>query len=122
MKFLFVLILPFFVGSTESNSSLTLMNLQVKATQTGQVITWKTISEHNCKGFEVQHSLNGEDWEELSYLPTIGSSESGGTYEVYYQTKIAGNHFYRLKQLSQTGAITFSETLKIKVKKRNHNN
>jgi surface protein len=78
------------------------------------LLQWTTASETNNKGFSIQRSADGATWADLSF---VNSQASGGnsTAEITYQytdnNPLAGNNYYRLKQVDLSGAVSYSEVL-----------
>ncbi|MEO8763178.1 MAG: T9SS type A sorting domain-containing protein [Ginsengibacter sp.] len=65
-------------------------------TDNGATITWSTGSESNANYFELQRSINGNDWSSIATVKA-GNNSNGGTYK-QSDTK-GGNAFYRIKQV-----------------------
>ena len=78
-------------------------------------LSWLTISEKNNKGFEIQRSYNGYDYESIDFI-----NGKGTTTEVNYYSYIdaglnCGTYNYRLKQIDLDGTFKFSNTLNIEI-------
>lgn len=74
-------------------------------------LTWKTESEHNNRGFQIQRSNNGADWYNLNFV--TGSGESSTTRNYTYSDKglAPGLYYYRLKQEDFDGNSKFSSVV-----------
>jgi hypothetical protein len=83
--------------------------------QTSAILTWKTATEVNNKGFEVQRKI-GNTWKALNFIS--GNGTSTGSKQYSYTDKLAGmNHsgkiYYRLKQVDFDGTSEFSNEISI---------
>ncbi|MBX2840896.1 MAG: T9SS type A sorting domain-containing protein [Flammeovirgaceae bacterium] len=76
-------------------------------------LTWKTASELNNSGFELQRSWDGRDFETLTFIEGKGSSDRLNTY-TYVDHNIMGIAYYRLKQLDYNGKFAFSNVISVK--------
>lgn len=74
-------------------------------------LTWQTASEHNNRGFEIQHSSNAIDWKKIDFVEGAGDDNSTNDYSFLHSTPLAGINYYRLKQVDFDGATAFSNTL-----------
>lgn len=72
---------------------------------------WETSSEKNSLYFEVQRSVNAEDWQTLTRIKGASTSSTIRQYE--YLDKDAPNAltYYRLKQVDMDGSFQFSAIL-----------
>ena len=62
------------------------------------VLTWN-VTEYNNKSFIVQHSINGNDWEDIAIVQSKNSAESMTDYSFTHRNKLSGKQFYRLKDI-----------------------
>ncbi len=79
------------------------------------VLHWTTSSEINNAGFEVQRSVNGIDWDVLSWIEGQGNSSELRSYTYQDFFPIVGNNYYRLKQMDVDGAFTYSSVVSINI-------
>ncbi len=82
-------------------------------------LKWKTATELNNKGFEVERKIpQSSGWEALGFVNGNGTSTNPFSYKYTdnfnYQT-LDGIVSYRLKQINFDGKITYSDEIKIKV-------
>jgi hypothetical protein len=70
-------------------------------------LKWSTASETNNRGFEIQHSMDGEDWENLGFIDGIGNSNAVTDYNFTHEEPRVGINYYRLKQIDLDGKIEF---------------
>ncbi|MCB9282991.1 MAG: T9SS type A sorting domain-containing protein [Lewinellaceae bacterium] len=87
--------------------------LDFRAEVTGEdvLLTWSTASESSNKGFEIQRSTNGRDWERIGFVPGIGSTSEVQNYD-YTDSSPFTLHssliYYRLAQRDFNGATDYS--------------
>ncbi|MBL7797862.1 MAG: choice-of-anchor B family protein [Saprospiraceae bacterium] len=73
------------------------------------ILVWKTASEINNAGFEVQQSRNnGHHWVTLGFVPAQGDGKSPATYTFRVPGLEPGAHLFRLRQIDHDGSATFS--------------
>lgn len=93
----------------------------VKATRENAVLNWATASEINNSGFEIQRSLDGENFEVIGWVNGNGTSNQKHFYS-YTDMEFAGLNtstvYYRLKQIDFNGAFDYS-TLQVLRKDNN---
>lgn len=75
------------------------------------VLNWRTSSEQNNKGFEVQRSTDRINWESLSFIPGNGTTTSINDYTFIDKTALSGLQYYRLMQVDYSGGIVFSNVI-----------
>ncbi len=81
------------------------------ATREGRdaVLDWNTASEQNSLGFEVQVSLNGQQFRKLGFVPGAGNTSVPQAYSFRdRETGKAALRYYRLRQLDQDGSESFA--------------
>ena len=81
------------------------------------MLTWKTATEQNNKGYELQRSSNGQSFSTIGFIQSKavnGNSTSGLNYNYADEKPLNGNNYYRLKQLDFDGKPTLSNIVLIK--------
>lgn len=86
---------------------------------TTNLLKWRTATEQNNTGFELQRSSNGTDFSRIVFVPTksaAGGNSSATLSYAYTDNSPLTTHncFYRLKQVDLDGKFTFSNTVFIK--------
>ncbi len=71
-------------------------------------IGWETWTEDNTATFEIERSPNGESFVEIGEKSAMGQSNQNVDYVFYDAAPIPGASFYRIKQVDQDGASTYS--------------
>jgi hypothetical protein len=77
-------------------------------------LSWNTATEINNYGFEVQRSLEKENWENVGFVNGNGTSNSPKDYS-FVDNKLSNSssYFYRLKQVDNDGSYEFSKTIEV---------
>lgn len=82
------------------------------------VLSWATATETYNKGFEVERSRNGTEWQSIISVPSLannGNSNGRINYTVKDEHPLGGMNIYRLKQTGREGAFSLSEVRKIQI-------
>lgn len=81
----------------------------------GVAINWNTSFESNNRYFDVEKSLDGNNWTTINSVNGSGNSSVVKTYSSYDAKPIAGNNYYRIRQVDTDGRFKFSDVAKVKV-------
>lgn len=84
------------------------------------ILNWSTASEAGNRGFEVEHSTDGIQWENLGFVPGNGTSAQINTYGFLHKTPASGFNYYRLKQIDDDQNVQYSYVVNV-VLERNGN-
>ncbi len=72
-------------------------------------LVWKTASEHNNAGFEIERSQDGNaGWQKIASIKGAGNSSKEITYSYSDLSPIKGYNYYRLKQTDFDGSVKYS--------------
>ena len=81
------------------------------------VLNWRTASENNNYGFEVEKTQVGvAEWKTLGFVEGNGNSNSPKDYLYIDHTSSSGVISYRLKQIDTDGAFEYSDIVTVKLK------
>lgn len=75
-----------------------LTDFNAAVTNRNVALTWKTESEQNNKGFEIQRSNNGAEWYPIGFVNGAGESSTTRSYSYTDRSLSPGNYYYRLEQ------------------------
>ncbi|MEM6725728.1 MAG: T9SS type A sorting domain-containing protein [Bacteroidota bacterium] len=78
-------------------------------------LNWRTATENNNKKFEIEHSLNGTEFQTIGTLPGHGTTNHPQQYSFIHEQPKPGQNYYRLQQFDMDGR---SETSKVVVVSR----
>ena len=82
-------------------------------------LSWKTVTEVNNYGFEIERSVLNSEWYKIGFVNGNGNSNSPKDYS-FVDTKVnAGKYSYRLKQIDNDGKFEYSKTIEIDVNNEN---
>jgi Secretion system C-terminal sorting domain len=81
----------------------------------GVAVNWSTASEHNNKYFDVEKSIDGNNWTTINSLGGAGNSSTLKNYSSYDSKPIAGYNYYRIKQVDIDGKFKYSNVAKAKI-------
>lgn len=76
-------------------------------------LNWSTASEINNDRFEIQHSLNGNDFYPIGFVDGNGNSYSDQDYHYIHRNPVAGINYYRLKQIDFNGEFEYSKLVSV---------
>jgi hypothetical protein len=76
-------------------------------------LTWKTATEVNNSGFEVQRSADGKNFAKIAFVGGHGSTTKPNAYSYSDKVQNAGNYYYRLKQIDYDGSFKYSNVIQI---------
>jgi N-formylglutamate amidohydrolase len=83
-------------------------------------LMWKTETEINNKGFDIERSTDGKAFEKWAYVPSKtknGNSNAPFDYEIDDNTPLSNLTYYRLKQTDFDGKTTYSPIISIENQK-----
>ncbi len=76
------------------------------------VLSWKTATENNNSGFEVERSLDGKSFVKIGFVHGHGTTTKINTYTFPDKLQNAGEFYYRLKQIDYNGTYKYSDVVK----------
>jgi Leucine-rich repeat (LRR) protein len=104
------------------NYSLTAMPVTLAAfygvnNPEGNLITWKTTSETNNSGFEIEKSTDGKRFEKMGFVDGSGDSKESNIYQ-FTDYNASQTSYYRLKQIDYDNNFQYSRIIAIKLNKK----
>jgi hypothetical protein len=72
------------------------------------ILNWKTASETNNKGFEIRRSPDGINWNNIGFVNGNMNSAIERSYQFSDLDPLAGENFYRLRQVDLDGKYLYS--------------
>ena len=83
-----------------------------KSIEDGEVqLYWTTSSEKDNRGFEVEHSVDGQSWRMLGFRRGSGTTTIPREYVYVHPSPKIGHNYYRLRQIDFDGRSAPSEAL-----------
>jgi|GEM_PF-6558953 len=86
-----------------------LIYFNAKAQGSAALLSWSTAWEKDNKGFFLERSADGIQFETIGSVKGNGSTTNISTYQYIDEQPLDGISYYRLKQLDINGAFTYSE-------------
>ena len=112
----------YFVNITNGTVPITLLSFTGEHKNTVNTLTWTTTSEQNNRGFELQRSVDGKNFSAITFVASKaanGNSNTNLTYSFADTKTLAGNNYYRLKQIDNDGKVSYSPVVLLKGDKAN---
>jgi hypothetical protein len=76
-------------------------------------LSWRTATETNNSGFEIQRSRTAADWDVIGFVPGKGTSSEPAEYSFTDDPAVDGTYYYRLKQVDFSGQYQYSKTIEV---------
>ena len=86
-----------------------LSSLQASVKGNQVLLKWVVASEVNNDYFQIERSPDASSWTILGRVEGNGSENIARNYMVYDSSPISGNSYYRLKQVDDDGAYSYSQ-------------
>ncbi len=109
-------------GPTDRKIILSGVNVPVELTSfaassntTGVDLTWSTATEINNRGFEIQRSSDGTNYNTVGFVKGNGTTTERQSYSYFDQNTVVGTFYYRLKQLDFDGGYEYSNVVLVDV-------
>ncbi len=87
--------------------------LSVRLENQNALLTWRTETETNNSGFEIQRSQDGVNWERIGWQAGQGTSTTSHAYTYVDENPHTGISYYRLKQVDFDGQFSYSNTVSL---------
>ena len=79
------------------------------------VLNWKTATETNNSGFEIQRSTDRVSFSKLAFVSGFGTTTEPKNYSYTDNSINGGTYFYRLKQIDYNGAFAYSDIIEVEI-------
>jgi hypothetical protein len=105
---------PITVSATALTVELT--RFDAKTTDNHVKLSWETATETNNKTFQIERSLDAENWFLIAEMAGAGNSRDVLQYQFTDLAPLAGTSFYRLRQIDFDGLSSLSPVRQIERK------
>jgi len=79
-------------------------------------LNWRTATEKNNSGFEVQRKSGNKEWQILGFVTGRGTTTEPANYNYKDELTSSGEYSYRLKQIDFDGSFDYSDIVDVEVK------
>jgi hypothetical protein len=93
-----------------------LEKFEVQPSPVGIELEWTTATERNSSHFEIEHSANGHDYEQLAQVQGAGEARDRQTYNYMDIAQRTGTHYYRLRMVDRDGFAEYSPVRIVQLK------
>lgn len=77
----------------------------------GVVLNWRTATELNNSGFQVERSIDNKTFYQVGFVPGYGTTTEPKSYTFTDNTVESGIYYYRLKQIDLNGTYSYSDVV-----------
>lgn len=78
-------------------------------------LNWRTESETNSLGFEVERSSANRSWSQIGFVKSAGNSVSPKNYSFVDSKLETGTYSYRLKMVDLDGSFSYSNVVEVEI-------
>lgn len=86
-----------------------LMYFTAKAEQKHSLLQWATANEDNFAGFQIERSVDGENWQKIGFVNGHGQTQEQQDYQFVDPFPLNGDNYYRLNMLDQDDSQAYSD-------------
>jgi hypothetical protein len=94
---------------------VTLTNVKAYEKDKGIQVEWTALTEINIDRYEVERSINGQQFDKVFTAPATGNNAVTKEYSWFDENANTGSNFYRIKVIEKSGAVKYSEVVKVSV-------
>jgi len=98
----------------ENQLPVALVEFTAQARNSSVILSWKTATELNNQGFDIERKSANQDWLSVGFTRGNGTTNSPQTYS-FTDNNVSGKNFYRLKQIDFDGTFEYSPTVEVLV-------
>ena len=73
------------------------------------LLSWRVNIQTGNKEYYIEHSPDGISWEDIGFIGYTGAN-APGQYSFTHTNMIGGSHYYRIREVSPGGQLSYSET------------
>lgn len=92
-----------------------LVSFSADVLENSVVLNWVTATEINNLGFEIEHSINNQNFRKIGFVPGSGTTAEMRSYSFVVQNVSSGIQYYRLKQVDFSGSSTLYNSIEVTV-------
>ena len=88
-----------------------LVEFRANAIGTDVELNWRTASETDNYGFEVQRKTSSSEFQKVGFVAGQGTTTQAQSYKFVDSKLATGTYYYRLKQIDRDGSFSFSAVI-----------
>jgi hypothetical protein len=92
-----------------------LTSFDVRLDGTAAVLDWRTASEENNLGFDIQHAVGTATFETIGFVHGAGTTSEPSDYTYTVKGLLPGSHRFRLRQIDLDGTTSVSQKIDVTV-------
>lgn len=104
---------PWTFSSSSSPLPVNLVAFNAVKNEQTAVLNWSTTAETNSDHFDIEHSLNGKNWELIGTVAASGESRSLVSYTFDHTNPADGENLYRLKMIDKDETFAYSRIVSL---------
>ncbi|OYW18518.1 MAG: hypothetical protein B7Z54_05905 [Sphingobacteriales bacterium 12-47-4] len=83
----------YILGATGYSLPVTFGSFSASRARNGVQLSWNTVTEVNNSGFVIQHSANGAQWNDLTFIAGAGNSTTEKRYAYLHTAPVKGSNY-----------------------------
>ena len=83
-------------------------------------LMWETTQEINNQNFNIEHSIEGEDFQIIGEVKGHGTSQKSLVYSFIHEFPNQGGNYYRIRQIDFNGSFSFSNTIFVETPQKSY--
>jgi hypothetical protein len=103
----------FFYTTTDGTLPVELVAFDAVADGRSALLSWRTESESDNVGFDVEHAVGPQSFSSIAFVPGAGTTNEPQDYRLAVDDLAPGKHRFRLKQIDVGGAFTYSSEVEV---------
>lgn len=98
---------------------VTLTSMKAYQKEKGIKVDWNSEAEINIDSYEVEKSLTGQQFYKVANIQPKGNNAVVQSYTWFDANVDHSNNFYRIKVIEKSGAVKYSQVVKVNISKGN---
>lgn len=99
---------PVKIESSDAPLPVELVSFSASVSNNSVLLKWRTATEVNNLGFEIQRKSINQNWTKVGYVIGSGTSSLPKEYSFIDKNIPSGSYSYRLKQIDANGTVSYS--------------
>jgi hypothetical protein len=101
------------ISSSPVTLPVTLSDFTAATLKDGIELDWSNLTETNIESYVVEHSANGNVFQEIGSRLPLKNDGARVTYSLFDSKPVNGWNFYRIKSIEAGGTINYSQVVKL---------